>query len=80
MLTAQILVAAVFLLMFFFVITEIFPRHLVTLGCGLLAVLLVFILGFGVAGSSWETAFKAIRETLNIESLATLGFWYTAAG
>lgn len=66
--------------MFLLVITERIPRHLTTLGSGLLTLVFVFVVGFGIAGSSWEHAFSAIRETLNVESIFTLGFWYTAAG
>ena len=72
MLFAQILATAIFLMMFFLVITEVVERQWVTLGCGLLTLLLVFGLGL----HSWE----AVMKTLNVRSIFTLGFWIASAG
>lgn len=66
---AQILAIAIFLAMFILIIAEIWERHFVTLGCGLLTLLLVFGLGMHSTG--------AILRTLNIQSIFKLGFWYT---
>lgn len=44
--TAQILALIIFLAMFVLIILEIWDRHLITLGCGLLTLILVF--GFGM--------------------------------
>ncbi len=67
MLLAQILATSIFLMMFFLVITEVVERQWVTLGCGLLTLVLVFGLGL----HSWE----AVMKTLNVKSIFTLGFW-----
>ena len=67
---AQILSVVVFLLMFILIITEIVERHIITLGCGLLTLILVFGVGMH--------SFAAIKETVNIQSIFTAEFWYTA--
>jgi len=70
MLAAQILAVIIFLGMFVLIILEKFERQWITLGCGLLTLVLVF----GVAMRSPE----AIMNTLNIKNIATLDFWYAA--
>ena len=65
---AEILAVAIFFVMFFFIVTEKFPRHLVTLVCG--AVVLVVV--FGVCMHSP----RAIFQTLNFQSIFTLDFWH----
>ena len=40
--TAQILALIIFLAMFVLIILEVWDRHLITLGCGLLTLVLVF--------------------------------------
>ena len=67
---AQILAVVVFLLMFVLIITEVVERHLITLGCGLLTLILVFGVGMH--------SFKAVIETLNVQSIFTVDFWYAA--
>ena len=67
---AQILAVAIFLIMFLMIITEKVERHIVTLGCGIATLILVF----GVAMRDWE----AIWNTLNIAPIFTPGFWYEA--
>ena len=67
---AQILAVSIFVVMFLLVVTEKIERYIVTLVCGLLTLLLVF----GAAMQSMD----AIIETLNVKSIFTLGFWYTA--
>ena len=71
---AQILAVAIFLVMFFLIITEKFPRQWITLVSGLLTLLLVFGLGmqldnhfFGKEYNSW----LAIKGTLNIHNIFT---------
>ncbi len=56
---SQILAVLIFLVMFALIITEKIERHIVTLGCGLLMIILVF----GITMHSGS----AIMETLNIE-------------
>ena len=68
---AKILALAIFLVMFFFIITEKYERHYVTLVCG--ACMLVFV--FGVCMRSPQ----AILNTLNFHSIFTSEFWHTAA-
>lgn len=67
---AQVLAVIIFLAMFILIITEIWERHIITLACGLLTLLLVFGLGMH--------SMDAIIETLNLHSIFTPGFWYTA--
>lgn len=69
MFLAQILAVTIFILMFTLIILEVFERHLITLVCGVLTLLLVFLLGL----HSWE----AVENTLNIKNIFTLEFWYT---
>lgn len=64
---AQILAVTIFLAMFILVITEVWERHIVTLGCGLLT--LVFVLGFAMHDMG------AIVETLNLHSIFQPDFW-----
>lgn len=66
--TAQVLAVLIFLAMFILIITEIWERHIITLGCGALTLLLVF-------GLSMRSP-QAIWETLNLRSIFTVGFWY----
>ena len=70
MLLAQILSVVIFLAMFILMVTEKFERHLITLGCAVLTAGLVFGLGLHSA--------DAIMETLNIKTIMTKSFWYSA--
>lgn len=67
---AQIFAVLIFLVMFVFIITEKFERHVVTLGCGLLTLVLVF----GICMQSMD----AVLETLNVRSIFAVDFWYQA--
>lgn len=68
--TAQILAVVIFVAMFLLVVTEKIERHIVTLVCGLLTILLVF----GLAMHSMP----AVIETLNVKSIFTPDFWYVS--
>lgn len=68
--TAQILALIIFLAMFVLIILEVWDRHLITLGCGLLTLVLVFGLGMRSMNAVWET--------LNVKSIFTTTFWYAA--
>lgn len=68
--TAQVLAVLIFLAMFVLIITEIWERHIITLACGILTLVLVF----GISMHSMS----AILETLNLHSIFTTGFWYQA--
>ncbi|MEY8391779.1 SLC13 family permease [Lachnospiraceae bacterium 45-W7] len=67
---AQILAVTIFIVMFVLIVLDKIERHYVTLGCGILTIVVVF----GVIMKDT----KAIIETLNFKSIATLGFWYSA--
>ena len=67
---AQVLAVIIFLAMFVLIITEIWERHYVTLGCALLT--LIFVFGVGMHSMS------AVWETLNLHSFFTPQFWYSA--
>lgn len=69
MLTAQILAVLIFVAMFVLVVMDKIERHIVTLACGLMTLLLVF--GIGMHSMS------AVLETLNLRSIFTLNFWYS---
>ncbi len=68
---AQILATAIFVIMFILIVLDKIERHYVTLGCGLLTLVLVF----GIVMQSPA----AIMETLNLRSIFTLDFWYAAS-
>ena len=68
--TAQILALIIFLAMFVLIILEVWDRHLITLGYGLLTLVLVFGLGMRSMSAVWET--------LNVKSIFTTAFWYAA--
>lgn len=70
MLLSQILAIIIFVAMFTLIILELFERHLITLVCGVLTLVLVFGLGM----HSWQ----AVSETLSFKSIFTPGFWYSA--
>lgn len=80
---AQIIAIGIFLVMFFLIITEKFPKQWTTLVCGALTLILVFGLGMQLDvhlfGKEYNT-FESIKETLNVHNILTAGFWYTAAG
>ena len=65
---SQIFAVSIFAVMFIMIIWEKFERHIITLVCGALTLLLVF----GLCMHN----FGAIIETLNIHSIFTLSFWH----
>lgn len=65
---AQILAVLIFVAMFVLIVMDQIERHIVTLACGALTLVLVF----GVGMHSMD----AILETLNVRSIFTPGFWY----
>lgn len=69
MLTAQILAVLIFVTMFVLVVMDKIERHIVTLACGLMTLVLVF--GVGMQSMS------AVVETLNLRSIFTVAFWYS---
>ena len=67
---AQILAVTIFVVMYILIVIDKIERQYITLGCGLLTLGLVF----GLAMHSGN----AVTETLNVRSIFTQGFWYTA--
>ena len=67
---AQILAIFMFVIMFVLIVLDKIERHYVTLGCGVLTLILVF----GVAMQSMS----GVIAVLNLKSLFTLEFWYVA--
>lgn len=67
---AQVLAVVIFLMMFILIIMDKIERQYITLGCGLLTLILVFGLGLH--------SMSAVVETLNVKNIFTLGFWYSA--
>ena len=70
MILAQILSVTIFIVMFALMVTEKIERHFVTLGSAVLIALFVF--GLGLHSSD------AIIETLNLKTIMTKSFWYSA--
>lgn len=70
MLLAQILSVTIFLVMFALMVSEKIERQWVALGCAVLTAALVFGLGLHSA--------DAIMNTLNIKTIFTKSFWYSA--
>ncbi len=66
---AQIAAVVIFVAMFILIIMDKIERHHVTLACGIVTLLLVF----GVIMSDGD----AIINTLNLNSIFSLEFWYT---
>ena len=64
----QIVAVVIFIVMFALIVSELVERHLASLGCGLLMLILVF----GVCMHSGS----AVMDTLNIGSIVTPDFWY----
>lgn len=70
MVIAKIIAIVVFILMFALIIMDKIPRHIITLACG--AVTLIVVFGICMRSPS------AIMETLNVKNIFTVGFWYSA--
>lgn len=66
----QILAVIIFVLMFVLIVADKIERHIVTLSCGLLTLVVVF----GLCMHS----LPAIWEALNVRSIFTADFWYHA--
>lgn len=67
---ASVAAVIIFILMFVLIVLDKIKRHYVTLGCGLLTLVIVF-------GLCMQSV-PAIIETLNIHSFFSASFWYTA--
>lgn len=78
---SQIIVVSIFLVMFLLIIADRFPRQYVTLICGALTLLLVFVAGMSFDNRFFNAGYNpllSIKETLNVHSIFTPGFWYSA--
>ena len=67
---AQITAVLIFLVMFLLIIMDKIERHIITLGCAVVTMVVVF----GICMHSMT----ALTETLNVAQIFTRGFWYTA--
>ena len=67
----HILAVLIFVVMFVLIVMDKIERQYVSLGCGLLMIVLVF--GLGMHSKD------AIVETLNVKSIFQASFWYMAA-
>ena len=67
---AQILAVLIFVAMFVLIVIDKIERHIVTLVCGALTLVLVF----GVAMKNMD----AVINTLNVKGIFTTEFWYAA--
>lgn len=65
---AQIAASVIFLGMFVLIVSEKVERHIVTLGCALLTLVVVFGLCMGSP--------EAVTEALSLYSFANVNFWY----
>lgn len=70
MLMAQIVAVVIFLAMFMLIVMDKIERHHITLGCGVLTLVVVF----GMIMKDGD----AIIRTLNLNSIFTTHFWYSA--
>ncbi len=67
---AQIAAVVIFVAMFVLIVLDKFPKQFVTLGCGALTILFVFIIGLH--------SMDAVMETLAFGNIIEPGFWYAA--
>lgn len=67
---AQIIAVIIFILMFVLIVLDKIERQYVTLGCGLVTLILVF----GICMRDMN----AIIDVLNVKSIFTPGFWHTS--
>ncbi len=77
---AQIFSVAIFLVMFFLIITELLPRQWVTVAAAVLTMILVFALGMNIDNLFFGQNYNplnALKETLNIHGIFKLDFWYS---
>lgn len=65
---AQVAAVVIFLIMFLLIVSEKVERHIVTLGCGLLTIIVVFGFCMRSGGAVWEA--------LSLYSFARVDFWY----
>lgn len=78
MLVARIIAVVIFVIMFLMIIMEKIEKQYITLGCGLLTLILVFGVGIGLVGGDTAMMKSAIFDTLNIQSIFKPDFWYVA--
>ncbi len=70
MLAAQIIAVVIFVFMFVMIVLDKIERQWITLLCGLATIVIVF-------GALMHSG-TAIMDTLNLRTMGTSGFWYTA--
>ena len=67
---AEIMAIVIFVTMFVLIVLDRFPKHYVTLGCGILTS--IFVFGIGMRSS------EAFFETLAVRGIFKPEFWYSA--
>ena len=67
---AQILAILIFICMFVLIVLDKIERHIVTMVCGFLVIVLVFCLSMN--------DLNAVFQTLNIKSIFDIEFWYSS--
>lgn len=67
----QIAALIIFIAMFVLIVLDKIERHIVTMFCALLTIVIVFGIGMH--------SMDALSETLNIKSIFTTGFWYQSS-
>lgn len=73
----QIVATVIFVAMFVLIVLDKIERQYVTLGCGLLT--LILVLGIGIATTQGVgKSLEAIRETIGVHTIFTPRFWYQA--
>lgn len=70
MMIAQIIAVIIFIVMFVLIVSEKIERHFVSLGCGLLMLVLVF--------GACMRSMSAVTDTLAFQGFITKDFWYLA--
>lgn len=78
MFAARLIAVAIFIVMFVMIIMEKFEKQYITLTAGLATIVGVFGIGGYVAGDAMDSM-SALIDTLNVKSIFTPDFWYTAS-
>ncbi len=78
MFAARLIAVAIFVVMFVMIIMEKFEKQYITLTAGLATIVGVFGIGGYLAGDAMDSM-SALIDTLNVKSIFTPDFWYTAS-
>ena len=78
MFAARLIAVAIFVVMFVMIIMEKFEKQYITLTAGLATIVGMFGIGGYLAGDAMDSM-SALIDTLNVKSIFTPDFWYTAS-